>query len=273
MAGASTDSGGRLPSTDPGGRRFGQMPTTGTYLTGSSTSPPDPGGASLLHRACVGAGFAGLAVPIGLARHVMVPCLGRCCSPWASTALSGGLSCRAWPGTKLVWLSRAWARAVGPPIWTSIPGAQLGQRWRMEAACPRRRLRWGWRWRPWPQRQCSARRCRARSRRRRWWVARLGMKTDGNGRENTSTISISVFYYGKQERERNRQERERKQDIQFTEIGGNRKFYRNVLLFNHHALFMNITIDTPLHKLFFKNMINISCFLSEVHVLMLRNMY
>ena len=39
---------------------------------------------------------------------------------------------------------------------------------------------------------------------------------------------------------------------------------------------MNITLDTPLHKLFFKNMINISYFLllnSEIYVLMLRNMY
>jgi len=30
--------------------------------------------------------------------------------------------------------------------------------------------------------------------------------------------------------------------------------------------------DTPIHKLFFKNMINISCFLREIYVLMLRNM-
>src|SRR6185503_9352180 len=38
---------------------------------------------------------------------------------------------------------------------------------------------------------------------------------------------------------------------------------------------MNITQDTPLHKLFFKIMINISCFLRlkrEIYVLMLRNM-
>ena len=38
---------------------------------------------------------------------------------------------------------------------------------------------------------------------------------------------------------------------------------------------MNITQDTPLHKLIFKNMINISCFLRlkrEIYVLMLRNM-
>ena len=60
------------------------------------------------------------------------------------------------------------------------------------------------------------------------------------------------------------------------ETGGNRKIYHNALLFNHHSLCMNITLDTPLHKLFFKNMINISCFLwlnREIYVLMLRNMY
>ena len=59
------------------------------------------------------------------------------------------------------------------------------------------------------------------------------------------------------------------------EMGGNKKIYRNALLFNHHSFCMNITLDTPLHKLFFKNMINISCFLRlkrEIYVLMLRNM-
>ena len=99
------------------------------------------------------------------------------------------------------------------------------------------------------------------------------MKTDGNGRENPSTISVFVFYYGKWERERNSRVRERKRDITVTETGGNRKIYRNVLLFNHHSLFMNITLDTPLHKLFLKNMINVSCILREAHILMLRNIY
>ena len=36
---------------------------------------------------------------------------------------------------------------------------------------------------------------------------------------------------------------------------------------------MNITLDTPIHKIFLKNIINISCFLREIYVLMLRNMY
>ena len=104
----------------------------------------------------------------------------------------------------------------------------------------------------------------------------LGIKTDWNGRENSSTISVSVFYYGKRERERNSQVRERKRDITVTKTGGNRKIYRNALLFNHHSFCMNITQDTSLHKLFFKNMINISCFLllkREIYVLMWRNMY
>ena len=110
----------------------------------------------------------------------------------------------------------------------------------------------------------------------------LGTKTDGNGQENPSIISVSVFYYGKRERERNSRVHERKQDITVTEIGGNWKIYRNALLFNHHSLSMNITLDTPLHNLFFKNMINVSCcFLRlnreiyidvEEHVLMLTNM-
>ena len=102
------------------------------------------------------------------------------------------------------------------------------------------------------------------------------MKTDGNRRENPSTISVSVFYYGKRERERDSQVREQKQDITVTETGGNRKIYRNVLLFKNHSFCMNITQDTPLHKLFFKNMINIYCFLQlkrEIYVLMSRNMY
>ena len=102
------------------------------------------------------------------------------------------------------------------------------------------------------------------------------MKTDGNGRENPSTISVSAFYTGKWERERNSRVRERKRDIMVMETGGNRKIYWNVLLFNHHSFCMNITQDTPLHKLFFKNMINISYFLRlkrEIHVLVLRNMY
>ena len=103
----------------------------------------------------------------------------------------------------------------------------------------------------------------------------IGMKTDGNGRMNSSTISVSIFYYGKRERERNSRVREWKRDITDTETGGNRKIYRNALLFNHHSFCMNITLDTPLHKLFFKNMINISYFLllnCEIYVLMLRNM-
>jgi len=103
----------------------------------------------------------------------------------------------------------------------------------------------------------------------------LGMKTDENERENPSTISVSIFYYGKRKRERNNRVRERKRDITVTEMGGNRNIYRNALLLNHHSLSMNITLDTPLHKLFFKNMINISCFLRlkrEIYVLMLRNM-
>ena len=87
-------------------------------------------------------------------------------------------------------------------------------------------------------------------------------------RKNYSIIFVSIFYYEKQERERNSQIRERnsqiweqKQDITDTETGGNRKIYQNALLFNHHSLCMNITLDTPLHKLFFKNMINVSYFL------------
>jgi hypothetical protein len=56
-------------------------------------------------------------------------------------------------------------------------------------------------------------------------VAPLGMKTDGNGRENPSTIFIFVFYYEKQERERNSWVRERKRDITVTETGGNRKIH------------------------------------------------
>ena len=97
-----------------------------------------------------------------------------------------------------------------------------------------------------------------------------------NGMENPSTISVSIFYYGKQEQERNSRVGKRKQDITVTEIGGNRKIYWNALLFNHYSLCMNITPDTPLHKLFFKNMINISCFLRlnyEIYVFMLRDMY
>ena len=43
----------------------------------------------------------------------------------------------------------------------------------------------------------------------------------------------------------------RKQDITVTEMGGNRKIYLNALLFNHHSLCMNKTLDTPLHNLFF----------------------
>ena len=105
---------------------------------------------------------------------------------------------------------------------------------------------------------------------------RLGMKMNGNGRENPATISVSIFYYGKRERERNSWVREQKRDITVTETDGNRKIYRNALVFNHHSFCMNITLDTPLHKLFFKNMINISCFLRlnrEIYVLMLRNIY
>ena len=87
------------------------------------------------------------------------------------------------------------------------------------------------------------------------------MKTDGNGRMNSSTISVSIFYYGKRERKRNSRVRERKRDITVTETGGNPKIYQKALLFNHHSLCMNITLNTPLHKLFFKNIINVSCFL------------
>ena len=103
--------------------------------------------------------------------------------------------------------------------------------------------------------------------------AGLEMKIDGNGWENHSTISVSVFYIGKREWERNNRVRERKRDITDKETGGNRKIYRNALLFNHHSFYMNITLDTPIPKLFFKNMINISCFLREIYVLMLSNMY
>ena len=78
------------------------------------------------------------------------------------------------------------------------------------------------------------------------------MKTDENERENPSTISVSIFYYGKRERERNSRVRERKRDITVTEMGGNRKIYQNALLFNHHSLPMNITLDIALHKLFLK---------------------
>ena len=101
------------------------------------------------------------------------------------------------------------------------------------------------------------------------------MKTDGNGRENPSTISVSVFYYGKREQEWNSWVEERKRGMMVMEMGGNKKIYRNTLLFNHHSLCMNIILDTPLHKLFFKNMINISYFLRlkrEIYILMLRNM-
>ena len=87
------------------------------------------------------------------------------------------------------------------------------------------------------------------------------MKTDGNGQENYSTISVSIFYYGKRERKRNSRVREQKREITVTETGGNRKIYQKALLLNHHSLCMNITLNTPLHKLLFKNMINISCFL------------
>ena len=104
-------------------------------------------------------------------------------------------------------------------------------------------------------------------------MKKVGIKTDGNMWKNSTTIIVSVFYYKNRERKRNSRVRERKRDITVTETGGIRKIYRNALLFNHHPLCINITLDTPLHKLFFKNMINISCFLSEVHVLMLRNMY
>ena len=62
-------------------------------------------------------------------------------------------------------------------------------------------------------------------------------------------------------------------------MGGNRKIYQNVLLFNHHSLSMNITLDIALHKLFLKKYDQ--CFLFptwstctsvEEYVLMLRNM-
>ena len=88
-----------------------------------------------------------------------------------------------------------------------------------------------------------------------------GCEWDENGRENLSTIFVSVFYYGNQERERNSRIRKRKRDIMVMETSGNRKVYRNALLLNYLSLCVNITLDTPLHKLFFKNMINVSCFL------------
>ena len=79
----------------------------------------------------------------------------------------------------------------------------------------------------------------------------LRMKTDENGRETPSTISISIFCYEKQEREQNNREQERRRDIRVTEMGGNRKIYRNALLFNHHSPCMNITLYTLLRKLCF----------------------
>ena len=105
---------------------------------------------------------------------------------------------------------------------------------------------------------------------------RMVRHSDENGRnrqENLLNIFVFIFYYGKREQERNSQVRERKRDITVTETGGNRKIYRNALLLNHHSFCVNITLDTPIHKLFFKNMINISCFLREIYVLMLMNMY
>jgi len=108
--------------------------------------------------------------------------------------------------------------------------------------------------------------------------ARVAVGRDENVRGragNSSTISVFVFYYEKRKRERNSRVRKRKRDITVTEMGGDRKIYRNVLLFNHHLFYMNITLDTPLHKLFFKIMIGIFCFIRlnrEIYVLMLRNM-
>ena len=84
----------------------------------------------------------------------------------------------------------------------------------------------------------------------------------------TPQLFFFVFYYEKQEQERNSRVREQKQDITITETeyndygnGRESENPRNALLFNHHSLCMSTTLDTPLHKLFFKNMINISCFL------------
>ena len=107
-------------------------------------------------------------------------------------------------------------------------------------------------------------------------MKKVGIKTDGNVRKNSTTITVYVFYYKNRERKRNSRVRERKRDITVTETDENRIIYQNILLFNHHSLCMNIILDTPLHKLFFLNMINISCFLRsnrEVHLLMLRNIY
>jgi len=89
----------------------------------------------------------------------------------------------------------------------------------------------------------------------------VGMKTDGTGGKTPQPFPFFIFYYGKRERERNSRVGKRKRDITVMETGGNRKIYWNALLFNHHSLCMNITLDTPLHKLFSKNIINISCFL------------
>ena len=79
----------------------------------------------------------------------------------------------------------------------------------------------------------------------------VGMKIGGNGQENPSAASLHVFYNGKRERERNSWERKWKRNMQVTETDGNRKIYRNALLFNHHSPCMNITLYTLLRKLFF----------------------
>jgi hypothetical protein len=106
----------------------------------------------------------------------------------------------------------------------------------------------------------------------------LGMKTDGNRRENhfRSRILLRKIETGAE------WERERKQDIRdvrVMETNGNRKIYRNALSLNHHSPHMNITlpecivVKSPFTsheynttyfftcKLFSKNMIKVSYFL------------
>ena len=75
---------------------------------------------------------------------------------------------------------------------------------------------------------------------------------DGQEWKKLSIISVSIYYYGKAERKRNNWKWERKWDISVTEMGGNRKIYRKVLLFNFHSPCMNITLKTFLRSYFFK---------------------
>ena len=77
---------------------------------------------------------------------------------------------------------------------------------------------------------------------------------DENGRKqqkkNPSIIFVSVFYSGKREQERNGWETGVEKG--YAGCGNGRDRNRNTLLFNHHSLRMNVTLDTPLRKLFFK---------------------